>query len=500
MADVARQRLQYIVECYGDDILNDRAKTSDLIGKLCGEDSRRIELLVGALNTGFVPDLIRWRGQGDPGRFLPRIAKTLERQLLATPEEALWTAGSWAVALGLLGEAEADRLELAEAPPASSKEPSNASVLQPPQRSGFGAHLGLVVRIASLSLVILCLLWPAHCISQIMKKHPPPPTRSDQPLDPAQEKVHFTLERQWPLERDVQSLQFLDAETGLLLLSRAWDCLKWDPASGAAKGKVGLQGGSVVAFSPNGEVYAVAHQPSSIAVLNMSTESLVGSLPWDGGYLAASLISPDGRLLLTGREDRGGFALWDLASMRYLVGSASLTDGASGGPLAFSPDGKSILVRSLDRAGPAVISIRGAQLGVLSHFDGHGQRSEAELGTFNGDGSRVATLGSDRALWIWDAANGRGIVRIPSPADLEQILFHPRLPLLFCRGTDGKVRVWDARSGKEVGRLESAAGAMAISPDGALLAAEGYVTGAGSAEPTRPVMKIYRVNVGDLGP
>ena len=46
----------------------------------------------------------------------------------------------------------------------------------------------------------------------------------------------------------------------------------------------------------------------------------------------------------------------------------------------------------------------------------------------------------------------------------------PKADLLTSSGRDGTVRLWDAKSGKEGHRFDAESRAVALSPDGALLA------------------------------
>jgi hypothetical protein len=468
LADVARQRLQYIVECYGDDILNDLVKTADLIRKLCGEDPRRIELLVRALNIGFVPDLIRWRGQGDPARFLPRIAKTLERQLGATPAEALWTAGSWAVALGLLDEAEADHLEVVEPPPAPPK-PGKTPPLQAPEKSGFGAHLGLVVRIASLSLVLLCLLWPAHCISQFVKKHPPPPPTSAPPLDPKDEKVIFTPLSEWKVNSDVRFLQFVDGGRRLMASQNSRSVFAWDPETGAVLDKHEDFLGAVLGVSPDGKKLALSDPASNgVLITDVATRSDSGPLDWGEERPSSCYFSPDSRLLLCGRGKRNLLTLWDLTFMRLFLEGPPFGLGIDEPSIAFSPDGTTIAVAQPDGGAPATFAVGATSFTLLKRFEGHG--APGSVVCFNADGSRLATAARDKTVRIWGTTTGNAVGRINLRENPRRTLFHPVLPIVLTIDEGEGLSAWDERDGTEIGRMAVPAKSMAISPDGKLLA------------------------------
>jgi hypothetical protein len=472
MADMARQRLHYIVECYGDEILNDRAKTEDLIRKLCGEDQRRIELLVGALNTGFVPDLIGWRGRGDPSRFLPRVARALEQQLGATPDEALWTAGSWAVALGLLDEASAERLAAMEPPPVPPKAPGKAPLLQPPQKSGLGAHMGLVVRIASLSLVLLCLLWPAHCVSQFVKKHPPPPSTSAPPLDPKAEKVIFTPLTGWKVSTNLRFLQFADGGRRLLAVEDSYSLRSWDSETGALLDTYRDGYGSILGISPDGKKAALVNSGGpGVVIADVAARATSGPLDWgDGGYTRC-YFSPDNRFLLCGHGKGNLLTLWDLTFMRPFLEGPSFQEGADEPPLAFSPDGTTIAVAEPEGGAPATYAFGATAFTLLRRFEGHG--APASLICFNADGSRLATGAWDSTVRIWGTTTGNAIGRINLRGHPIRALFHPALPIVLTIDEKGDLSAWDERDGTEIGRLADPVLSMAVSPDGKLLATFG---------------------------
>ena len=470
MADVARQRLQYIVECYGDEILGDRAKTTELIRRLCGEDQGRIELLVGALNTGFVPDLIGWRGKGDPTRFLPRVARTLEQQLGASPEEALWAAGSWAVALGLLDEAAADQLEVVEPPPAPAKEPGKTPLLPPPQKSGFGAHLGLVARIASLSLVLLCLLWPAHCISQFIKKHPPPPPTSAPPLNPKDEKVTFTPLTGWRVSTNVRYLQFGYGGRRLMAVEDSYTLRSWDPETGAVLDTFKDGYGIILGISPDGKKVALTDSGGTgVVITDLDARATSGPLDWGAEVYTRCYFSPDNRFLLCGHGKGNRLTLWDLTFMRLFLEGPPFREGVNDPPLAFSPDGMTIAVADPEGGAPATYSLGATAFTLLKRFVGHS--GPGLLVSFNADGSRLATGAGDRTVRIWGTTTGNAVGRINLRGNPTQALFHPALPIVFTVDDRGNLSAWDERDGTEVGRMADPVLSMALSPDGKFLAA-----------------------------
>jgi hypothetical protein len=505
MADLARQRLQYIVECYGDGILDDRAKTEDLIRKLCGEDRRRIELLVGALNTGFVPDLIGWRGRGDPSRFLPRVARALEQQLGATPDEALWTAGSWGVALGLLDESAADGLRvLAPAsvrpggpPPRAAAETSGfrwpASL---PSLSGSRKSVNLIALIFGTALVLCCLLLPLYCVRRAVPKGAMPVASGENPLGPNAEKVFFALQRSWPAGQSMRFLQFVGGGRRLMVLEDGHSLLSWDPQTGAVADAFNDFEGSVLGVSQDGSKLAVADGGSAgVTITDVNTHSSSGTLDWGGGRYTPCTFSPDNRFLACAHGPRYRLALWDLTFMKLFLEGPSLEEAPAEPTLAFSPDGTTIAVARCEDGTPATFSYGVMSFKLLRRFEGHGGRGS--LVCFNPDGSRIATAANDKTVRIWGTATGNPVCRIDLRADAIRVLFHPALPVIFTLDATSRLSAWDERDGTEIGRMEDTAASMAVSPDGKMLTTVNRLPRT-RVNPETATVRVYSLSVAPL--
>jgi WD40 repeat protein len=126
------------------------------------------------------------------------------------------------------------------------------------------------------------------------------------------------------------------------------------------------------------------------------------------------------------------------------------------------------------------------------YLDGltHPERATAEAGgkavysvAWSPDGKRLAAAGADRAVRVWDLAEGPGPSFSLRPALVLEghgkaaraVAWSPDGKRLASAGEEGTVKVWDAGSGKEVRSTARAQGvyALAWGPDGGELAGGG---------------------------
>jgi WD40 repeat protein len=99
----------------------------------------------------------------------------------------------------------------------------------------------------------------------------------------------------------------------------------------------------------------------------------------------------------------------------------------------------------------------------LRVFEGH--TDEVFAAAFHPDGTRIASAGRDRAVWLWDPASGQEVARLPGHTNYVWALaFSPDGKTLVSGSGDTSVRLWDteplrvryqARRGAEALRLES---------------------------------------------
>ncbi len=116
----------------------------------------------------------------------------------------------------------------------------------------------------------------------------------------------------------------------------------------------------------------------------------------------------------------------------------------------------------------------------LGTYRGHtdGVRTAA----YSPDGTRVVTASNDRTARIWDAADGRELLRLEGHSGgLYDAAFSPDGTRVATAASDGEAYVWDARTGDLIAMLEDGSAApvgfVAFTPDGSAMTGsyEGHV-------------------------
>jgi len=122
MNEAPRQTLRELIAKYGSALCSDEKRCTALLRDLCGAHRREVNILSGALRERVPLDLLAARNSMPRDLLLARLAKRLEEHLALTADAARWAVDSWALALGVVTDAEVEERQRrspgAAAPPA----------------------------------------------------------------------------------------------------------------------------------------------------------------------------------------------------------------------------------------------------------------------------------------------------------------------------------------------------------------------------------------------
>jgi WD40 repeat protein/mono/diheme cytochrome c family protein len=243
---------------------------------------------------------------------------------------------------------------------------------------------------------------------------------------------------------------------------------------------------NAVAFSPNGQLAAIASADKTVRLFDIIADRDRRRCIGHTASVWAVAFSPDGSQVLSGGRD-GIVRLWDVATARELrrleghtdlvtavafspdgqralsvglEGEAFLWDLERGTALkefalkpeakyllcaAFSPDGK----RCLIGAGTTLLVVDAAGGRVVQTLTGHS--GWVTSATFSTDGEQILSGSDDRTVRLWDARTGRLVkVLTGHEAGVRSVAFSPGQARIVSAGNDATVRLWDARTGQEI--------------------------------------------------
>lgn len=177
------------------------------------------------------------------------------------------------------------------------------------------------------------------------------------------------------------------------------------------------------------------------------TEALQQSLPFlrktaavfiQPGPIASVAFSNDGKKLVTASAQ---VSVWDVTSGREL---SSVTPGGSVNSVAWSPDGKRLLMGSSD----ATATIWDATSGIkLLSLSGVGAVTSV---AWSPDGERLTTGDWIHGATVWDATSGKALLALSGSGAVASVAWSPDARRLATASLDHGTKIWDARTGKEL--------------------------------------------------
>jgi WD40 repeat protein len=244
---------------------------------------------------------------------------------------------------------------------------------------------------------------------------------------------------------------------------------------------------TAVACSPDGRyvVAGGAGGDSTARVWEVGTGKQVAHLRSEMADVTCLQFSPDGKQIASAQSS-GVARVWDWAAGRQVH---ALRDRATTGWLrsvAFSPSGNQLAAG--DEAG--VIRVWSTADGKLAHTLPARHRAGVDAIVFSLDGKSLFTGGWDHTIRCWDLTAGKEVLTLKGDPDqtgrgtpvghtnvVTSLALSPGGRWLYSGSYDHMICVWESRTGKLCRVLKhqektySSVNAIALSPDGDLLAA-----------------------------
>lgn len=208
-------------------------------------------------------------------------------------------------------------------------------------------------------------------------------------------------------------------------------------------------------FSPDGRLLCVSDYPRQIRVVEVTS----GKLLWTGASAYAETFSPDGATLVVAAPAGPYLTMLDPATGKKRATvrqSSKIPDGLGElSVLAFSPDGRRL---AFAQGGNLMLcdGHTSAQVQVLAELDPSDELRFGQAGrkipnrihalAFSPDSKWFASAGTDAAVYLWEAATGKEVLRLPGhEAEVSTLAFGPDGKSVFSYGQDGQGYLWSLK-------------------------------------------------------
>ena len=253
------------------------------------------------------------------------------------------------------------------------------------------------------------------------------------------------------------------------------------------------------AFSPDGRRIATAGRDGAVKLWETATGQEVGSFEADTDEIRSLAFSSDGWELAA--VGNGGLVkLWDARpagsgrnasefkdwraelehDSRFRLPVGQFRASSNVRKLAFSPDGRVLLIADPDR--PVRIVDAPAQFGTPARFALQGETEHTGSLLFSVDGRRLVTnqVNFTSTVSLWDMDTGERMLTLPvQPKAVSSMAISLDGRKLATASLDRTLKLWDTKSGEQLQSLTPVSATitgMAFSPDGKWLATTGHDT------------------------
>jgi WD40 repeat protein len=243
--------------------------------------------------------------------------------------------------------------------------------------------------------------------------------------------------------------------------SDGWGAL-WDLKSQKQLASLHTENGAnvrAVAFAPDGSEFVVADASGYAFVFNARRGTLKRKVGSPGAPLVGAEIAPHDDKLLT-VDEAGHIAVWSIANGRDLVNVNTAAGGPAVNEASFSPDGSTIAAACDDSKLRTWNAATGQPDLTVGEETLPGEmslpaplRSGMSAGTilrgmlhlaYSPDGILIAGASDNGHIMVWDATNGKQLLRFEGHAGrVTSLVFSADGNRLASSSEDGTARVWD---------------------------------------------------------
>jgi WD40 repeat protein len=186
--------------------------------------------------------------------------------------------------------------------------------------------------------------------------------------------------------------------------------------------------------------------------------------------LAALALSPDGKLVAAGDPSKKTVKLWNAATGAL---ERTLSTGKTQPwSLAFSPDGKTLVIGGQNDDHSGQVQLWDAQTWTLKHVSN--QEHYINQVAFSPDGKMAASCEGGELVQVWNVQKGEVILSLKGDKHWHRtVAFSPGSKIVAAGGADGNIRLWDVQTGNLIETLKGHTGqiySIAFSPDSKTLA------------------------------